>query len=379
LAHVLPIESSAYAAYIASGDEGILAGCECGRCKSADLQLTACWVERGFQVDGSYQRMAVVLARCKGCGGRERVLPCDVLPGKINSATNIFEAIAAVRDGRSQAEAGEAAGVSRQCVGCWLVGVAHRYLDLARYMRHRAMIAPTQGDDPATLVMFWAFIAQARTERRALCWPETSAPRAADGQEVAAGAFGMLEVLEQAGGVVVVAAVGAALFQQAVLLFRSGGVSSSSCAASEGDFGDGSRRSRSGHHGKAQAGSPAGCRLLAIRADPRGVSRWAHSRGAGQNHLPTQSHAGVVALGQEPAGAFGDRVSLDTQLPYRRARSPPAQAPLGPRHQPSEVATGGDCTGPRSADRGPDDVVYLLAGAFASALPRSADLQEHAR
>jgi hypothetical protein len=59
---VLDIESSKYAAVVDSGGVELLVGC---RLETPDAFVT----------------LAVALARCDGCRPRERVLPCDALPG----------------------------------------------------------------------------------------------------------------------------------------------------------------------------------------------------------------------------------------------------------------------------------------------------------
>jgi len=248
LAHVLEIESSNYVDYIARAGDEILADCACARCGATDIRLTNCWVQRGFQVRGEYIQLAVVLARCAMCKARERVLPCDVLPGKVNGIENIFGALAEVQDGSTLTDAAERAGVSRQSVRYWIQGVAHRYLDLARLFRHRAAVA--SNDTPArnTLVMFWAFVAQARIQRPAIHWPATPLPAAVPADEVGVAAFGMVALLETAGGARVVAEVGASLFQQAVLLFRPRGVDSSISGYEGDDFEHGTRSLKNRRH-----------------------------------------------------------------------------------------------------------------------------------
>lgn len=192
------MESTNYAEHIARGGDKILAGCVCARCEATDIKLTNCWVRRGFQVRGEYVQLAVVLARCATCKARERVLPGDALPGKVNGVANIFGALGHVEDGSTLTAAGERAGVSRQCVRYWIQGVAHRYLDLARLFRHRALVAPTEEPGHTTLVMFWAFIAQARIQRPVLPWPTTPSPPAVPTDEVVVAAFGMVALLEAA-------------------------------------------------------------------------------------------------------------------------------------------------------------------------------------
>jgi len=158
--HVLAIDSTKYHEFIASADDGIFAGCVCAQCGGDNINLTRSWVSRGFLVRSEYQRLSVVLAKCHDCKSRERVLPCDVLPGKVNSVDNIFTAISDVKNGSFLTAAAERAGVSRQCVRLWMHGVAARYLDLAQFYRNRAMVVPYGDSSHGTLVMFWAFVIQ---------------------------------------------------------------------------------------------------------------------------------------------------------------------------------------------------------------------------
>lgn len=95
MVHVPAVESSDYQRAVATHGDALLEGCRCARCESGRLALTGTWVTRGF-VDrsGRYERIYVVLARCLACRARERVLPCDALPGKVHSAGLAFDAVA---------------------------------------------------------------------------------------------------------------------------------------------------------------------------------------------------------------------------------------------------------------------------------------------
>ncbi len=248
MAHVLDVESTNYAEHIARGGDKILADCVCARCEATHVKLTNCWVFRGFQVRGEYIQRAVVLARCTMCKARERVLPCDVLPGKVNGVENIFGALGEVQGGSTLTDAAERAGVSRQAVRYWIQGVAHRYLDLARLFRHRAAVASNDAPARNTLVMFWAFIAQARIQRPGISWPATPLPAVVPADEISVAAFGMVALLETAGGARGLAEVGASLFQQAVLLFRSRGVDSSISVETGDIFEHGARALKNGRH-----------------------------------------------------------------------------------------------------------------------------------
>jgi hypothetical protein len=94
--HVLAIDSTSYAEALASGTLSAALEGICSGCGGHALELTGASVERGLQTEAGWGRMRVHLARCLECGSRERVLPCDVLPGKVNSVTNVLGAVADV-------------------------------------------------------------------------------------------------------------------------------------------------------------------------------------------------------------------------------------------------------------------------------------------
>jgi hypothetical protein len=97
LAHVLTIDSTQYGEVIATASSSILTGCVCASCGSNALVLTGSFVFRGLQSGAdNYRQIQIRLARCTVCKHRERILPCDVLPGKVNGAGNIFGALEAV-------------------------------------------------------------------------------------------------------------------------------------------------------------------------------------------------------------------------------------------------------------------------------------------
>jgi len=326
--HVLGIESTRYAVEIARCGDEILAGCRCGRCGGSQIGLTGIWVERGFQAFGVYRRISVLLARCKSCKARERVLPCDVVPGKVNSVGNIFGAVAAVRDGVSQTSAGARAGVSRQCVRLWIIGVGHRYLDLASMFRHRAMIAKADIPLPNRLVMFFAFVAQAKLTYPEKTWPGTAPPLHEAKNEAAKAAFAMVTSIEQAtGGAIAMAAIGAALFRQAVLLFRSGGVVTPSCSCILGFSGQDDSQDLSDGDDEKEP-KPQGNSLLALRADRRNACRWRLSKRAKQNSAAPEQSTCAMALRENKADPGDDRLPLDPRLQKRGARGPPAQTAL---------------------------------------------------
>jgi hypothetical protein len=89
LAHVLACDLSTYEQLPANAEQRavelarLLTGCRCGRCGSDLVEPTRASVERGLQPIAGYRRVMLWLARCQACGARERVLPADVLPGKV--------------------------------------------------------------------------------------------------------------------------------------------------------------------------------------------------------------------------------------------------------------------------------------------------------
>jgi hypothetical protein len=159
--HVLAAHSTRYRDALASFGDASLRGCSCGSCGGSDLRLTNAWVTRGLQTNSEYGQLAVCLARCRSCGGRERVLPCDVLPGKTNDVGNIFSALVEVQEGVDIAEVARRHDVSWGAVRKWADGATARYLDLAQLYRHRGMIAPSSAAHERLLVQWWTFTAEA--------------------------------------------------------------------------------------------------------------------------------------------------------------------------------------------------------------------------
>lgn len=368
--HVLEIESTRYAEHIAKGGDGILAGCVCSRCSGTEIILTKRWVERGFNAGGKYQKLAVVFARCVTCKARERVVPSDVLPGKVNSVGTIFEAISMVRGGSTITAASKTAQVSRQCVSYWIRGVASRYLDLARLWRHRAQVAQADLPGQSTLIMFWAFVAQARLEYPALRWPaEPSSSPIEVIREAIVASCSMVALVEDAGGAPAVAELGATLFRQAVLLFRSGGVDTPICGDSRQNFehGDLTRENRFHANQKSKAQR---CCLLASRTDRGGSGTRAHCKGERQDTSSCQPDPGSMAVGKNQTHSFANSLSVDRELPQRRARCPKTQAPIRSGHYTRRFASQGYSRGPPSADRRPGHLVHFSLGCTKAALSR---------
>lgn len=160
--HVPAVECSSYHVAVATAGDEILRGCRCARCGGARIKLTSSWVTRGFTaLDGRWHKLAVVLARCQTCAARERVLPCDALPGKVHSVGLVLGAVLAVEHlGRPQGEVAREVGVSRQLLRSWCRGLAVRAQDLFELQRHRALVARLDTPRSARLVRFAAFRAE---------------------------------------------------------------------------------------------------------------------------------------------------------------------------------------------------------------------------
>ena len=219
MTHVLEIYSTRYSLVLASADDNILAGCVCARCGGGWIVLTNTWVERGLQTTEGYGRIQIRLGRCNACNARERILPCDVLPGKTNNVENIFTAVAELEQGASVTEVAEAHDVSRAAVCKWAQGAAQRYQDLAVLYRHRAMLAAPQAPQQILLVRFWLFVAEAKKLTGGGTAPPAMATDTQHELRLALGA--LLAVLDTLGGAMQASRLGARLFRQAVLLFRT--------------------------------------------------------------------------------------------------------------------------------------------------------------
>jgi hypothetical protein len=90
---VLDVKSSSYSAILANAGDDFLCGCRCAACGGTDLELTGSRVSRRLETPDA---LSVALARCHDCRHRERVLPCDVLPGKVTGVEVILDAVAQV-------------------------------------------------------------------------------------------------------------------------------------------------------------------------------------------------------------------------------------------------------------------------------------------
>lgn len=122
----------------------------CPRCK-AELRLTGSRVQRqAIGIDGS-ETLRVPLARCLGeCGGRFRILPCDLLPGKVFS----LEAVEAYAKSYLRGSRGLRGAVSATettvtrphftTLHGWIGGLGERVLERVRLGSQRA----TLGGEP---------------------------------------------------------------------------------------------------------------------------------------------------------------------------------------------------------------------------------------
>ena len=222
MVHVLRADSTRYAEALGTDDldPTVLDGV-CAACGGRDFDLTRSWVERGLQTVSGYRPMSVRLARCRHCRMRERILPCDALPGKVNAAENVLAAVAEVHEGASLKTVGQRHGVSGPCVAKWIRGLHHRFLDLALLHRHRAILAEPGASGPHLLVPFGTFTVEAMDGPSAL-------PARAGGGEQEEAIGGLLSLLDRLGGPMAAAQLGAERFRQAVLLFRGGGIHTSS-------------------------------------------------------------------------------------------------------------------------------------------------------
>jgi hypothetical protein len=83
--HVLDVHSSHYEALLADPkvvEEQLLA-CRCSRCSAPGPRLTGSRVSRKLHAVQAFTVCSIALAVCQRCNRRERVLPCDALPGKV--------------------------------------------------------------------------------------------------------------------------------------------------------------------------------------------------------------------------------------------------------------------------------------------------------
>lgn len=221
MVHVLGVQSTGYEAHLAREGGRALLGCVCARCGGRVLALTRSRVRRWLRTSERLAQIEIRLARCRTCGARERVLPCDVLPGKVHAVDFVLEAMRLLFSKRSVRAVARQLRTSRALVRAWRHGLGLRMLELFELLRHRAIVAPPSAPGSARLVRFAAFWVEAgRATGRLL--PTFDPPRRATDVEVTtAAAHHLLGLVEVLGGPRRAAHEGAGLFRQAVLLFRT--------------------------------------------------------------------------------------------------------------------------------------------------------------
>lgn len=221
LVHVLQVESTECEAFLAREGDQALAGCVCARCGGSSLRLTGSRVRRWLRTCKGLASIEVRLARCRTCGARERVLPCDVLPGKVHAVDFVFEAMRLLVSKRSVRAVARQLRTSRALVRAWRHGLGLRMLELFELLRHRALVAPPSAPASTRLVRLAAFWVEAgRATGRLL--PSFDPPRGATDVEVTTtAAHHLVRLVQELGGPRRAAHDGAGLFRQAVLLFRT--------------------------------------------------------------------------------------------------------------------------------------------------------------
>lgn len=364
LAHVLEIDSTRYIEVLASADEKILAGCVCARCASTWIVLSNSWVERGLQTTEGYCRIPIRLSLCMSCKARERIIPCDVLPGKTNNAQNIFAAAAELLVGASVTDVARTHDVSRAAVRKWAKGLGQRYLDLYALYRHRAMLAALpSAQQQALLVRFWVFVTEATTVMGVPAAITPILPDAKREQQQCLEAFVL--VVQTLGGVMQTVALGARLFHQAVLLFRTVSVCTPSsidfsprpCNASDGLL----PGPRCNEATKSQLQQPADS-VVAIREDRAGAGPEPECDRARAHPSTGQRCADGLAIGQEKKDIAGHFVSLDGPVLPRRTASAAAPATQRQRMYSAKTSRAGCARGPPAVDRGPEHDADLYVG-----------------
>ena len=282
------MDSTQYCEEIANASSSILDRCVCASCGSDELVLTKSYVLRGFQTGAdSYRQIRIRLARCTVCGHRERILPFDVLPGKVNSAGNIFGALEAVAEGEPVADVARCHGVSRACVRKWVFGAGARYLDLCELYRHRAMIARPSTRAEARLVRFSAFLSAAQKET-GVSPAMPSLDIVSESEERGTALASLLGCLSILGGITEVCRLGAELFCQAVLLFRCLGNDTPSSIENSSGFGQSSRCETWEGCSDQTAESTGDDSVVALRADRAPVARGSPVRGSGGIDTPVE-------------------------------------------------------------------------------------------
>jgi hypothetical protein len=356
LAHVLAIDTTQYDEVMANASSLILDGCVCASCGSDALELTGSWVFRGLQTGAeSYGQIRIRLARCTACKRRERILPCDVLPGKVNSAGNVFGALEAVAEGVAIAEVGRRHGVSRACVRKWVLGAGARYLDLCELVRHRAMVARPSTRPEGRLVRFYAFLSSAQSETgEAPRVPSALLGSVPESEGMGLATVSLLSCLSVLGGVQEVCRLWAELFGQAVLLFRYLGACTPSSIEISGSFGqDGGCETQEETNDQTTA-RPADDSDVALRADRAPVARGSPGRGEGGAFAAAEQDQCGVAFGRGEAGLQGEPLSLAGAIRGVRYLGLGASAPVGSGKGAPDVSSGLGRCGDFAPDRGPD-------------------------
>lgn len=299
LAHVLAIDITNYSEVIANASTSILSECVCASCGGDSLELTNSWVVRGVQSGAdSYSQMRIRLARCETCGGRERILPCDVLPGKVNSVGNVFGAVEEVVQQVPIAEVARRHDVSRACVRKWVYGAGARYLDLCDLVRHRAMVASPATRPEERLVRFFGFLSAAQTKRGVeLVLPSPVIGTFPERQEIGTAVGSLLSSLSELGGALESCRQGAELFGQSVLLFRYLGVNTPSSIAISGSFGQDSQCEMPEENDGQTAARPQIDSAMALRSNRAPVARGSPGRRAGGVGSADEQGGGGVAFG----------------------------------------------------------------------------------
>jgi hypothetical protein len=353
VSHVLDVHSTHYEAFLADPkvvDEQLLA-CRCYRCSAPGPRLTGSRVSRKLHALPAFKVCSIALAVCLRCNSRERVLPCDALPGKVTGAEIVLDAVSRLRQGENLTAVAKACGVCRLSVQHWLAGLGARCLDLFGLLRHRAIVTSTAST--GTLVRFAAFEAEAHRHRPALSlrsvWVVGSRP--SERTELVAAVWLLVDLVHALGGTLATTQLGAALFRQAVLLFRSTPLDTSNFDASSSESPD----TGAGQIGVAAPDdSPPsqsqGNRPVALRPG-RGGACHSDLRRSGPGGACSGPPPGRVAQRADEGHLARDALPVDGAVQDRRARSPASRSPPGCRQAQGEAARGRPAQGLLAARR----------------------------
>lgn len=224
MVHILESDSSEYNESIARLD-ALPSSCRCSGCGSQDLQITKKRRLRTLKIRGRGISLCIALARCEECGRFERVLPCDVLPGKQFSIETMLSAVVDFLEPKrdSLRAIAKSVGASAMSIRNWCVGLGKRWLDLRPLLSHRAIWANHAAEPVSTtrLVPFSAFVIEALK-----CDPNRETHRRWEGAkdpwlETVQAASRLAAFVKQVGGAIAAARLGVKLFRAPVLLFRS--------------------------------------------------------------------------------------------------------------------------------------------------------------